>query len=222
MFDSRDHRRVERSQPPFGDMGRLVTAFNRQQHGWQLQTRRAATTNRGGTADHGDAPSGCSQPPGKGVSARLDRFSRQMQHLLHRDGRCRPAGDIFGERGLRMANVILSTRSARISGCVRSRSTSAVRPAMMPACGPPSSLSPLKHTRSTPAAMRRLNRSVRRAARRQTADVEPSQPLPRSSTTGMPTRAAGRTSSSSDGALGEAYDPEVGRMHAQEQRRSRA
>ena len=40
----------------------------------------------------------------------------------------------------------LSARSARWSGCRRSRSTSSARPTTIPACGPPSSLSPEKQT----------------------------------------------------------------------------
>ena len=46
----------------------------------------------------------------------------------------------------------LSRRRARNSGLRRNRATSSRRPARIPACGPPSSLSPLKETRSTPAA----------------------------------------------------------------------
>ena len=42
------------------------------------------------------------------------------------------------------ARVSLSTRSARASGCRRSRSTTSARPSSSPACGPPSSLSPLR------------------------------------------------------------------------------
>ena len=38
------------------------------------------------------------------------------------------------------------------AGACAAVATSAARPTMMPACGPPSSLSPEKHTRSTPAA----------------------------------------------------------------------
>ena len=50
------------------------------------------------------------------------------------------------------ASVSLSARSARCSGWRRSRSTRSARPTTMPACGPPSSLSPEKQTRSAPAA----------------------------------------------------------------------
>ena len=90
------------------------------------------------------------------------------------------------------ANVSLSTRRARISGWVRRRSTSAVWPAMMPAWGPPSSLSPLKHTTPTPAAMEACT------------DGSPgrspvSAPLPRSSATGTPTARPAATRSASDG-----------------------
>ena len=49
------------------------------------------------------------------------------------------------------ARVSLSTRSARASGWRRRRSTSSARPSSRPACGPPSSLSPLPVTRSAPA-----------------------------------------------------------------------
>ena len=51
------------------------------------------------------------------------------------------------------ARISLSQRSARKSGSFLSAATSLRRPAMMPACGPPSSLSPLKQTRSTPRRM---------------------------------------------------------------------
>ena len=43
--------------------------------------------------------------------------------------------------------------SARASGCRRQRSTRSARPTMMPACGPPNSLSPLNVTRSAPASI---------------------------------------------------------------------
>ncbi len=53
------------------------------------------------------------------------------------------------------ASVSLSTRKARASGARRQRCTSSAAPAMMPACGPPSSLSPLAVTRLAPPAQRR-------------------------------------------------------------------
>src|SRR5262249_17438077 len=51
----------------------------------------------------------------------------------------------------RAASVILSQRKARISGPFSTRSTYSALPAMMPACGPPRSLSPLNSTTSAPA-----------------------------------------------------------------------
>ena len=104
--------------------------------------------------DHRDAPAVAGQRFGERLRARFDVVRRHVQHPLHRDGRrARGRRRIPASVASSIANVILSARSARISGCVRSRSTSALRPAMMPHCGPPSSLSPLKQTRSTPAAI---------------------------------------------------------------------
>ena len=51
------------------------------------------------------------------------------------------------------ASVILSRRSTRASGFFFRRSMSFFDPTMMPAWGPPRSLSPLKDTRSAPSAM---------------------------------------------------------------------
>ena len=86
-------------------------------------------------------------------------------------------------------------------------------PARIPACGPPRSLSPEKHTRSAPAA--------RLAAAVGSSPMSTSAPEPRSSTRGSPaplaTRRAPRV-----GLLGEPDDAEVGLVHAQEQRRLRA
>ena len=48
--------------------------------------------------------------------------------------------------------VNLSMRSARFHGFFLSRATIARLPTTIPACGPPSSLSPEKDTRSTPEA----------------------------------------------------------------------
>src|SRR6476646_3747428 len=72
------------------------------------------------------------------------------------------------------ASVSLSARSARWSGWRRSFSTRSARPTTIPACGPPSSLSPEKHTRSAPAA--RLDRAVG------SSPTSTSAPDPRSST----------------------------------------
>ena len=111
------------------------------------------------------------------------------------------------------ASVSLSERRARWSGCRRSRSTRSARPATIPACGPPSSLSPEKQTRSAPAASaaagRRLALDVDERAGAEV--VEERQLVP-----------------ASDGRelleprlLGEADDAEVRLVDAQEQRRLR-
>ena len=50
------------------------------------------------------------------------------------------------------AICILSTRTARAIGCARSLATTSARPTTIPACGPPSSLSPEHVTRSAPSA----------------------------------------------------------------------
>ena len=108
------------------------------------------------------------------------------------------------------ASVSLSARSARWSGWRRSRSTSSARPTTIPACGPPSSLSPEKQTRSEPAA--RLSR----------AEGSPSRwtrtPEPRSSTSGSPCRRGDRRQLGHRRLLGEADDAEVRLVHAQQHR----
>ena len=81
----------------------------------------------------------------------------------------------------RAASVILSIRSARFSGFFRIRSRYSLFPRMIPAWGPPSSLSPLKVTTSAPAA--RQSRTVGSRSRPyRSRSIR--QPLPRSSTTG--------------------------------------
>src|SRR5437667_444277 len=52
----------------------------------------------------------------------------------------------------RAASVNLSERTARASGSLRQASIAARVPSRIPACGPPSSLSPEKTTASTPLA----------------------------------------------------------------------
>ena len=51
------------------------------------------------------------------------------------------------------ASVRLSTRRARMRGFFSQAATASLFPAMMPACGPPSSLSPEKNTSPTPSEM---------------------------------------------------------------------
>ena len=81
------------------------------------------------------------------------------------------------------ARVALSGRIARASGSFRSRATRSARPTISPACGPPTSLSPEKTTRSAPAARRSAGVGSWASPK---ADVSSSAPLPRSSTTSAP------------------------------------
>ena len=83
-------------------------------------------------------------------------------------------------------------RRARCSGCRRSRSTSSARPTTIPACGPPSSLSPLKHDEVCARGERRRVPSARPRGRT-------SAPEPRSSSSGTPSRRATAASSFSVG-----------------------
>ena len=72
----------------------------------------------------------------------------------------------------------LSIRSARASGWARAASTAAARPTSRPACGPPRSLSPEKHTSAAPAATERRTSG--------SSNTAPSAPEPTSSITGTP------------------------------------
>ena len=91
------------------------------------------------------------------------------------------------------AAVNLSIRSARVSWFFFIISIYFFLPMIIPACGPPSSLSPLKHTTSAPCAMDSCTVG---------SCVSPyfskliNTPLPRSSTTGIPCSFAIGTSSS--------------------------
>ena len=105
----------------------------------------------------------------------------------------------------------LSERTARWSGWRRSRSTRSARPATIPACGPPSSLSPEKQTRSAPAASEAAGvgspSSVDERARAEVVD-ERHVVAPRDGGELLDPRL-----------LGEADHAEVRLVHAQEQRR---
>ena len=94
------------------------------------------------------------------------------------------------------ARVSLSQRMARLSGLRRMRSMRSARPTSIPACGPPSSLSPLKVTRSAPCAIAWAGvGSAGRPNRVRSVSV----PLPRSITKGTPCACASAASSRSSG-----------------------
>ena len=81
----------------------------------------------------------------------------------------------------RAASVTLSQRNARFIGLRLMRAIRSPRPTMMPACGPPSSLSPLKVTMSAPAAS--VSRGVGSCGNpKRLRSVR--APLPRSTTNG--------------------------------------
>ena len=107
--------------------------------------------------------------------------------------------------------MILSARSARISGCVRSRSTSALRPAMMPRLRPAQQLVAAEADQVDAGGDRRLHRRlageiVHEAA---AADVFDHRHVH---------RARSGDQIRERRPLGEAFDAEVRRVHAQEHR----
>ena len=95
------------------------------------------------------------------------------------------------------ASVALSGRIARASGSLRILATRSARPTTNPACGPPTSLSPLNVTTSEPAARRSLGIGSWVSPKRA---VSRSAPLPRSSTTIAPWRWASSATSRASGA----------------------
>ncbi len=100
-------------------------------------------------------------------------------------------------------------RTARASGWRRMRSTAPAAPTITPACGPPRSLSPEKHTTVAPASIEL--RAVGSSAR---SGRSSSWPEPRSSTSGRPCRVARAASSASRRCRGEADHAEVRLVHA--------
>ena len=93
------------------------------------------------------------------------------------------------------AIVALSGRMARASGSRRIRATRSARPTMRPACGPPTSLSPLNVTMSEPAASRSCGIG---SWARPKAAVSSSAPDPRSSMTIAPWRCASSATAAAD------------------------
>ncbi len=98
----------------------------------------------------------------------------------------------------------LSMRTARASGCLRIVSMTAARPTAMPACGPPSSLSPLNVTTWAPAAMLWLT-----PGSSANTSSEPRAPLPRSSIMAAPRSAASRANSVT---LGSVVNPTMRKL----------
>ena len=86
------------------------------------------------------------------------------------------------------AAVVLSTRSARASGCLASWRTRAAWPKIRPACGPPSSLSPLAVTSAAPACSQDPA-----SGSSGSSGCRPSRPDPMSASTGTPSVASSAT-----------------------------
>ena len=107
-------------------------------------------------------------------------------------------------------------RSARARGWRRSRSASAAsRVRMMPACGPPSSLSPEKQTTPAPRASRPGAKTSSGRPRRERSI---SVPLPRSSASGRPRCSASAGELGELGLGHEAPEGEIAAVHLEQQR----
>ena len=105
-------------------------------------------------------------------------------------------------------------RTARASGWRRTRSTASRVPAMMPLCGPPSSLSPEKQTSVAPAAIAAAGVGLA-GEHRVGLRAGPSRGRPAPA---APWRRADRGERRRVDLLGEADDAVVGGVHAQQQR----
>ena len=210
LFDARDDRRIARAQ--------CRSASTASSH-----SARSATC---GSDCSGVAPPPITDSPGSDL-ARLPRKARQ-QRLGALDGsaprasagscaerECSPIAPAAGCAAWFPAPGRSScpTRSARNSGLRRRRATISASPARMPACGPPSSLSPLNETRSGAGGEalgdERLVDSERRGGRRCSRCRGLRTP-------GCRARARARPVRARLGPRGEAGDAEVARMDAQQ------
>ena len=189
VFDARDDRRSQAPQPLLERVraSAVVCAIASSR---SAARRRARCRRRSPRCRRSAWPA---SP--RAASARRERVGARADLVgRHRAASAAPAPS--SRRGRRRA-ARASPRAPRRSSCpraarasadgVRIRSSSAARPTMMPACGPPSSLSPLKQTTSTPAASAvGHDRLVARAPSAvASGSASPSQPLPRSSATGI-------------------------------------
>ena len=127
-----------------------------------------------------------------------------------------PAADVPQRGFQRLVDQLVEPQRAEQRIAAQARDQIRHRPARIPACGPPSSLSPLNETRSTPAArLSATSGSSMPKARRSTM-----QPLPRSSYTGMPRSRSERRQFAQLRPRGESRDAEVAGMDAQQQARA--
>ena len=142
--------------------------------------RRAGQLHAGrpASADGRDA----SPPPGRRAARRRAVRARSAQARPRRRQAPGPPAEAGRRRvASSAARVSLSTRSARAAGCRRSRSISSASPNSRPACGPPSSLSPLAVTRSAPSRS-----TVVASGSSGSSGCGVSRPEPMSTTSGTP------------------------------------
>ena len=96
-----------------------------------------------------------------GAAPAADELRRLAEHAADGELACWPVAMIASTCSS-AATWSLSMRTARASGWRRSLARRSARPTMQPACGPPSSLSPLNVTRSAPVRRARRGRWARR------------------------------------------------------------
>ena len=166
----------------------------------QRAARRAAAANRGTSVDDS----------ARGPPLAASRPAPARARAIASTGRPPSAAPVPSRsRGRRDARRG-SPRARRTSACRRAARASAgaagrvdqrrARPTMMPACGPPSSLSPLKQTTSDAGGEAWPARTARRAGIRTARPRRAYRPLPRSSTTGIGTGVRARPARRAPGA----------------------
>ena len=164
---------------------------------------------RGAPGHRGAAIARRPAPPSSRTGAAICR-----QTGISRDGDARPG--TAPSVAATAARITLSGRIARASGSRRSFATRSARPTTNPACGPPTSLSPLNVTRSAPAARRSAGIGSWASPN---AAVSSSAPEPRSSTTIAPCACAASRELARVGRLREPVLAEVRRVDAQDEPR---
>ena len=183
----------------------------------QLHSRRAASADCRHAAHHFGVPGWNGRTIGETSGAFVDLFRCCGQHPRHRHGCGRAFGAIVDAASPRARRASACRRAARASAdAAQQFDQRRVRPTMMPACGPPSSLSPLKQTRSTPAATDCLHRRL--AGRTPVDETAAAEILDERN--GASRAAAHQLRQRRP--FGEALDAEVRRVHAQQQRRARS
>ena len=163
VLDAADDRNGQATEAPSQGLEPAASALAVRRARWRCRRSAAfpaaARPSRSGSrsrrlprdsASPTAAAIGCAQPRAASARSRPSGARRSAASAASR-----PAGRDRGRAcsvASSAASRILSRRSARFIGFLATRATRSLRPAMMPACGPPSSLSPEKVTRSAPSA----------------------------------------------------------------------